>query len=105
MVEDVDELILSALSKNARQDVREIWDFLRGHGHNLTEEEIDSRIIKLEEEGVIAGYTIFVDLKKLRRLTMRVARYVQNIAASPKKDRRLEEISGRRAIRDFLRPY
>jgi Lrp/AsnC family leucine-responsive transcriptional regulator len=73
MADDVDELILSALSKNSKQDTREIWDFLRGHGHNLTEEEIESRITKLEEDGVITGYTISVDLKKLRRRTMRVA--------------------------------
>ncbi|HEX6561245.1 MAG TPA: Lrp/AsnC family transcriptional regulator, partial [Nitrososphaera sp.] len=73
MVDEIDELILSALSKNSLQDTRETWDFLRGHGHNLTEEEIESRITKLEADGVITGYTISVDMKKLRRRTMRVA--------------------------------
>ena len=72
MIDDVDELILSTLSHNSKQDCREIWDFLRGHGFNLTEEEIESRITKLEEDGVITGYTISVDLKKIRRRTMRV---------------------------------
>lgn len=72
MVDDIDELILSSLSKNSRQDAKEMWDFLRGHGHNLTEEEIESRITKLEEERVITGYTISVDMKKIRRRTMRV---------------------------------
>jgi DNA-binding Lrp family transcriptional regulator len=73
MIDDADELILSALSKDSRQDTKEIWDFLRGHGHNLTEEEIESRITKMEEEGVITGYTISVNTKKLRRRTMRMA--------------------------------
>jgi len=73
MVDEVDELVLSALSKNSRQDTQEIWDYLRGHGHNLTEGEIESRISKLEQDGIITGYTISVDMKKLRRRTMRVA--------------------------------
>lgn len=38
MLDNVDELILSALSINSRQDSKEIWDFLRGYGYNLTEE-------------------------------------------------------------------
>jgi DNA-binding Lrp family transcriptional regulator len=72
MIDAVDELILSTLSHNSKQDCKEMWDFLRGHGFNLTEEEIESRITKLEEDGVITGYTISVDLKKIRRRTMRV---------------------------------
>jgi DNA-binding Lrp family transcriptional regulator len=73
MIDNADELILSALSKNARQDTKEIWDLLRGHGYDLTEEEIDSKIAKLEEDGVITGYTISVDIKRLKRRTIRVA--------------------------------
>jgi DNA-binding Lrp family transcriptional regulator len=73
MVDNADELILSALSKNSRQDINEIWDFLRDHGYDLTEEEIESKIIKLEEDHVITGYTVSVDTRKLRRRTIRVA--------------------------------
>ena len=47
--------------------------FSKTYGYNLSEEEIESRIIKLEEDGVITGYSISVDAKKLRRRTMRVA--------------------------------
>ena len=72
MIDDIDELILSTLGHNSRQDWREIWDFLRGYGYNITEEEIESRIAKLEQDGVITGYTINVDLKKIRRRTLRV---------------------------------
>jgi Lrp/AsnC family leucine-responsive transcriptional regulator len=68
----IDELILSALSKNAKQDLSEIWDFLRGHGNDLTEDEIENRIIKMEREGVITGYTISVDTKKIQRRFLRV---------------------------------
>lgn len=72
MLDNIDELILSALSKNSRQDSKEIWDFLRGYGYNPTEEEIESRITRLEAEGVITGYTISVDTTKIRRRVVRV---------------------------------
>lgn len=72
LLDDIDELILSALSKNAKQDTMEIWDFLKDHGHDITEEEIESRIASLEKEEVITGYTISVDSKKLRRRIIRI---------------------------------
>jgi DNA-binding Lrp family transcriptional regulator len=73
MIDVVDELILSTLSKNSRQDTAEIWDYLRDHGYNLSEDEIDSRITKLEEERVISRYTISIDTKKVTRRIIRVA--------------------------------
>ena len=72
MVDNADELILSALSKNSRQDIKEIRDFLRDQGYELREEEIKSKITKLEEDYVITGYTVSVDTKKLKRRTIRV---------------------------------
>lgn len=72
MHDNIDELILSTLSKDSKQDIKEIWDFLMGFGHNLTEEEIESRITRLEEERVITGYTVSVDTRKIRRRVIRV---------------------------------
>ena len=72
MLDNIDELILSTLSKNSEQDVKEIWDFLNGYGHRLREEEIETRIARLEQNGVIAGYTISVDFTKIRRRVIRV---------------------------------
>ncbi|MDQ3806962.1 MAG: histidine kinase [Thermoproteota archaeon] len=72
MLDNIDELILSTLTKNSKQDSREIWDFLRGNGHNLSEEEIESRIARLEEDGIITGYTISVDTTKIRRRIVRL---------------------------------
>lgn len=72
MLDDTDELILSALSRNAKQDPLEIWDFLKGHGHDVPIEEIESRVARLENDGVITGYTISVDSKKIRRRVIRV---------------------------------
>lgn len=72
MLDNIDELILSALSKNSRQDSKEIWDFLRDYGYNPTEEEIGSRITRLEAEEIITGYTISVDTTKIRRRMIRV---------------------------------
>jgi DNA-binding Lrp family transcriptional regulator len=72
MHDNIDELILSTLSKDSKQDIKEIWDFLMSFGHNLTEEEIESRITRLEEERVITGYTVSVDTRKIRRRVIRV---------------------------------
>ena len=72
MIDKVDELIISALSQNSKQEVFEIWDFLKGFNYNLTEEEIESRIAKLEEQGIIKGYTIKVDSKKIPHKVIRV---------------------------------
>jgi Lrp/AsnC family leucine-responsive transcriptional regulator len=61
LIDKIDELIISALSQNSKQEVFEIWDFLKGFNYSLTEEEIESRISQLEEGGIIKGYTITVD--------------------------------------------
>lgn len=73
MIDVIDELILSTLSKNSRQDTIEIWDYLRDHGYNLSEDEIESRISRLEEEKVISRYTISIDSAKIKRRIIRVA--------------------------------
>ena len=73
MIDNIDELIISALSKDSKQDTREIWDFLRDHGYNLSVDEIESRILRLEDDQVITGYTISVNTKKIRRRIIRVA--------------------------------
>ena len=72
MIDNIDELILSALSKDSKQETREIWDCLRDHGYNLSENEIESRILRLEDDEVITGYTISVNTKKIRRRIIRV---------------------------------
>ncbi|MFL6490446.1 MAG: histidine kinase [Nitrososphaera sp.] len=72
MLDNIDELILSTLSKNSRQDSKEIWNFLIGCGYTLTEEEIGSRIARLEAEGIITGYTISVNSTKIKRRVVRV---------------------------------
>jgi len=72
LVDRIDELIISALSQNSKQEVFEIWDYLKRFNYNLTEEEIESRIAKLEEEEIIKGYTIKVDVKKIPHRVIRV---------------------------------
>lgn len=72
MIDPIDELILSALSKDAKQDLNEIWDFLRNYGHNLSLDEIDSRIKTLEDEKIISRYTISIDTKKVLHKIIRV---------------------------------
>ena len=72
MVDRIDEIIISGLNQNSRQSVFELWDFLKGFGYNIPQEEIESRISVLEEEGVIRNYTISVDTKKIPGRVIRV---------------------------------
>src|SRR3712207_2808099 len=72
MLDNIDEVILSALSKDSRQGSKEIWDFLKGYGYNLMEEEIELRIDRLEAEGIITSYTISMDTTKIKRRVVRV---------------------------------
>jgi Lrp/AsnC family leucine-responsive transcriptional regulator len=73
MIDAIDEFIISGLSKNCKQDTVELWDYLRDHGYNLSEDEIESRITRLEEEKVISRYTISLDSSKINRRIVRVA--------------------------------
>ena len=72
LIDKIDELIISALSQNSKQKTFEIWDFLKGFNFNLTEEEIESRISRLEEDEIIKGYTITVDSMKIPHKVIRV---------------------------------
>lgn len=72
MIDRIDELIISALSQNSKQSTFEIWDFLKGFGYNIPQEDIESRISVLEEQGVIKNYTISVDTKKIPGRVVRV---------------------------------
>lgn len=85
MADEIDELILSTLSKDSRQDSAEVWDFLRGFGHNISREEIESRISKLTEEGVITGYSITINPKKIPQRIIRTALLTFKVSQSLKK--------------------
>lgn len=65
MTDNVDRVILAAMSQDARQGIFEIWDVLRGAGYNISHEEIESRIESMEADGTISGYTITIDAKKI----------------------------------------
>lgn len=72
VIDGIDELILSTLSRNSKQDTKEIWAFLRDYGHSLTNDEIESRVRRLEEDHIITRYIISVDTDKINRLATRV---------------------------------
>jgi len=73
MTDTIDEVILSALSRDAKLDINELWECLKESGYNLTLYEIESRINTLEDEGVILNYTIAVNTKKIKHRIIRVA--------------------------------
>ena len=85
MSDEIDELILSTLSKDSRQDASEIWDFLRGFGHNISQEEIESRISKLNEQGVITGYSITINPEKLPQRIIRTTLITFKVSQSLRK--------------------
>lgn len=72
MIDAIDELILSVISKNSRHTTTEIQQILKEYGYELTVKEIESKISTLEKNGTISGYTISVNLKKINRRTIRV---------------------------------
>lgn len=71
-MDGVDELLISALSLDARQDAAELRDFARGAGHDVSEDEIESRRRSLEGQGVIKNYAACVDPKKIPGRVVRV---------------------------------
>jgi DNA-binding Lrp family transcriptional regulator len=73
MTDTIDEVILSALSKDAKLDINELWECLKESGYNLTMDEIECRIKTLEDEGVISNYIIAVNTKKIKPRIIRVA--------------------------------
>ncbi|MEP6576498.1 MAG: histidine kinase [Nitrososphaerota archaeon] len=73
MIDTVDDVILSALSKDAKQDIHEIWDYLRESGYELTIDDIECRIKTLEDDGAISHYTIAVNSNKIKHRIIRVA--------------------------------
>ncbi|MBS2968157.1 Lrp/AsnC family transcriptional regulator [Metabacillus sp. KIGAM252] len=59
MLDQTDQRIISELMKNGRITMKEL-----GEKVHLTGQAASSRVIKLEEEGVIEGYTIHLNEKK-----------------------------------------
>ncbi|MDS0525237.1 Lrp/AsnC family transcriptional regulator [Clostridium sp. SHJSY1] len=60
MLDDTDKLILENLSKNSRITMKEL-----GENVHLTGQAAASRVFKLEDNGIIEGYTIKVNHENL----------------------------------------
>lgn len=57
MMDEIDRVILSDLSKNARIPISEIADHLRQLEHNITERAVRYRLKRLEQTHTILGYS------------------------------------------------
>ena len=64
-MDDLDRKILSLLAKNARMPVKEIAEQVA-----LTSPAVSSRIHRLEQEGIIGGYTVVLRHLELRSALM-----------------------------------
>ncbi|PEW56194.1 Lrp/AsnC family transcriptional regulator [Bacillus cereus] len=60
MLDDTDKKTLEALLKNGRTSMKEL-----GEKVHLTGQATSSRVIRLEEKGIIEGYTIKLNERKL----------------------------------------
>ena len=60
-MDELDQQILGLLAKNARMPVKEI-----AREVSLTSPAVSSRIHRLEQEGVIGGYTVRINLPDSR---------------------------------------
>jgi Lrp/AsnC family leucine-responsive transcriptional regulator len=60
MIDEIDELIIEGLRENARISITELSKQIRLSAPSVTE-----RIKKLEDRGVIEGYTVKINHKKL----------------------------------------
>ena len=60
-MDELDQQILGLLAKNARMPVKEI-----ARAVSLTSPAVSSRIHRLEQEGVIGGYTVRINLPDSR---------------------------------------
>ncbi|WP_247002193.1 winged helix-turn-helix transcriptional regulator [Halosolutus gelatinilyticus] len=61
-LDDIDLEILQLLSQDARRPYREIADHV-----DLTPPAVSDRIARLEEQGIIRGFTLDIDREKLQR--------------------------------------
>ena len=71
MIDHIDEIIISMLSKNAKQDIHQLLYELREHNINISLDEIECRIKTLEDDGIISCYTINVNSRKLKQRVIR----------------------------------
>lgn len=70
-MDNTDKLILAELSRNSRISMKEL-----GEKVHLTGQAVASRVAKLEDNGVIKGYTINVNQFKLGVLCTLLLRYI-----------------------------
>ena len=71
-LDDVDRILLGILARNARHPTNGIVPILAKSGIKMSERGIAKRIKKLEENGVIQGYTIVLNPQKFRETHYRV---------------------------------
>lgn len=87
-MDSTDRLILHELSRNGRMTMKEL-----GEKVHLTGQATAARVLKLEEAGIIEGYTIRVPKEKLGHS---VHAFVTAIMHEPKHQKFLDELKSRR---------
>jgi len=81
MLDELDRKILNMLIADGRQSNRVITHKLADEGTRISERGLGKRIAKLERQGIITGYTVMVDMKKVE---MAVPRLVTVKLSAPK---------------------
>ena len=82
IVDEIDKVILSRLSKNARIPAADIANNLKSMGYKITERAIRYRLRRLEQNNIVLGYsTIFnpsLTSEKINRTIMLKFRFTKD---------------------------
>lgn len=79
MIDQTDRKIIQELSENGRITMKEL-----GEKVHLTGQAASSRVLRLEEEGIIEGYSIKIDMSKIGYVVhCFLTIYTQNIHHTP----------------------
>ncbi len=61
MTDEIDKIILSNLGKNARVSSQEIATHLQNLGYTITDRAIRQRLVRLEKNNIILGYSAILN--------------------------------------------
>lgn len=95
MLDHVDEAIIRHLKANSRLSMRRLAELVY-----MTPPAVAERVRRLEEKGIIAGYTLRVDRSKVAPI---VTAYVDVLMKSNEHGRFLDFLRGRPEVREWHR--
>lgn len=94
-MDTIDQTILQTLQQNSRLSMRKLADLV-----HMTAPAVAERVRRLEDQGIILGYTIRVDRQKVRSTTLA---YIDILMKNNNHRHFLRFVKGRREVRECHR--